>query len=174
MEVFPLIGSEDAKGKTDQCPKVNNPVISAKVFAQLMNLGVAIMTGCNTVVCLGGLDLVVFCLAVGQSFFLKSCLEEPAPATAAEVVGFVRCHVDEVFLTHNRFYDKSEIFCNGVAVGFTNDLTGILNRELDLKILVPVGIYLEFTFPDPSCIVLIDVFNFKAVFDVEFFQSGPD
>lgn len=71
MEVFPLIGSEDAKGETDQCPKVNNPVISTIVFTELMDLGMAVMTGCNAVIRLGGLDLVVLCLTVAQSLFLE-------------------------------------------------------------------------------------------------------
>lgn len=174
MEVFPLIGSEDAKGETDQCPEVNNPVICAKVFTELMDLCVAVVTGCNAVVCLGGLDLVVLCLAVDEPFFLESGLEEPTSAAAAEVVGLVRGHVDEIFFTHNGFDYKSKVLCNGISIGFTNDLAGILDRELDLEILVPVRIYLEFAFPDPACIVLVDVFNFKAVLDVKFFQSCQD
>ena len=72
MEVFPLVGAEDTKGKANQGPEMDNAVLAAKVLAQLVDLGVAVMTGCDTVVGLGGLDLVVLCLSVGEALFLEA------------------------------------------------------------------------------------------------------
>jgi len=53
-------------------------------------------------------------------------------------------------------------------------LTRILDRKFDLEILVPIGIDLEFAFPDPFGVVLVNVFNLKTVVDIEFFQSFQD
>jgi hypothetical protein len=53
-------------------------------------------------------------------------------------------------------------------------LAGILNRKFNFKILVPIGIDLEFSLSDPLGIILNDASDFKLVLDVEFFQSGPD
>jgi len=53
-------------------------------------------------------------------------------------------------------------------------LTGILHGELDLEVLVPVGVDLQLAFADPLGIVFIDIFYFKIMFEVEFCQSGPD
>ena len=153
---------------------MDNAVLSAKMLAQLVDLGVAIMTGCDAVVGLGGLDLVVLGLSVGESLLLETGLEETAAAAAAEVVGFVGGHVDEVLFSDNGLDNKPQVFGNGVAIGLTHDLTGILNGKLDLEILVPVGVYLEFTFPDPLCVVFVDVLDFKVVLDVVFFQSCQD
>jgi hypothetical protein len=49
-----------------------------------------------------------------------------------------------------------------------------LKCEFDFQILVPVGAGFQLSFPDPFGIVFIDVFYFKVVLDIEFFQSGPD
>ena len=83
-------------------------------------------------------------------------------------------HINEIFLPHNGFDHKAQIFSDGITIAFAYDLTGILNSKLDFQILVPVGIYLKFAFSDPSGIIFIDVFNLKAMFDVEFFQSCQD
>jgi len=53
-------------------------------------------------------------------------------------------------------------------------LTGILGGEFYFSILVPIGIDLEFPFPDPFGVVSDDAFRFKMVFNLEFFQSDPD
>jgi len=49
-----------------------------------------------------------------------------------------------------------------------------LYGKLDFKILVPVGIDFESSFPDPFGIIFVNIFYFKIVLKVEFFQSGPD
>ncbi len=153
---------------------MHHVVVPAIVFAQLVNLRVAVVATGDAVCGARGLDLLVLEAAVAQALFLVSGLEEAAPAAAAVVIGAVGRHVDEIFLTHHGFDHKPEIFGNGVAVAFADDLAGILDGELDLEILVPVGIDLELSFPDPLCIIFVNVFYVKLVVDVEFFQSGPD
>ncbi len=44
----------------------------------------------------------------------------------------------------------------------------------DFQILVPIGIDRELSFPDPFCIVFINVLDDKLMLDVEFFQSCQD
>jgi hypothetical protein len=153
---------------------MNHRVIAAVVFAQFMDLSMAVVAACDAVIRARGFDLLILDLAVGQSLFLEPGLQESAAATAAVIVGAVGLHVDEVFFTHHGFDYKPQVFGNGVAKAFADDLAGILNRELDFQILVPVGIDLELAFPDPFGIVFVNVFDFKLVFQVEFFQSGPD
>ena len=119
MEVLPLVGAEDTKGKANQGPKMDNAVLSAIVMAQLVDLGVAVMTGCDAVVGLGGLDLVVLGLSVGESLLLKTGLEEAAAAAAAEVVGFVGGHVDEVLFSDNGLDNKPKVVGHGVAKGLS-------------------------------------------------------
>jgi hypothetical protein len=109
-----------------------------------------------------------------QPLLLETGLEKTAPAAAAVVVGPVGLHVDEVFLAHDRFDHEAQIFGNGIAKALADDLAGILDGELDLEVLVPVGIDLELALTDPLGIVFVNVFDFKVVLDVEFFQSGPD
>ena len=109
-----------------------------------------------------------------QTFCLHACLEEPATATAAVVVGTVGLHVDEVFFADDGFDYVAQILGNGVAETLANDLAGVLYGKLDLQILVPVGIDFESSFPDPFGVVFVDIFYFKIVLEVEFVQSGPD
>jgi hypothetical protein len=139
-----------------------------------MDLGMAVVAPGNAVVCACGFDLFIFDFAVGQAFFLEPGLQESAAAAAAVVVGAVGLHVDEVFFTHHGFDHKPQVFGNGIPKAFPNDLAGVLHREFDLQVFVPVGVDFEFAFPDPFGIVLINIFDFKVVFQVEFFQSGPD
>ena len=153
---------------------MNHTVISAVVFAQFMDLCVAVVAGGNTVIRFGCLNLVVLDLTVFKPFFLEPGLQETAAATAAEVVRPVGVHGDKVFFTDHGFDHEAQVFGNRVPVALANDLAGILDREFDLQVLVPVGIDLQFAFTNPFCIILIDTFDFKVVCDVEFFQSGPD
>jgi hypothetical protein len=83
-------------------------------------------------------------------------------------------HVDKVFFTHHGFDYITQIVGNRVAEALAYDLAGVLNREFDLQVFVPVGIDLQFAFADPTGIIFINAFDFKIVFEVEFFQSGPD
>lgn len=86
---------------------MNHAVVAAIVVAEFVNLCMAVVAAGNAVICTGGLDLIVFDLSVSQAFFLESGLEESAAAAAAEVVGFVGLHVDEVFFSDNGFHHKS-------------------------------------------------------------------
>ena len=101
-------------------------------------------------------------------------MEEAAASAATIVVGFVRSHFNDVFLTDNRFNDETEIFGYLVAIALADDLAGVLNGKRDSPILVPVGTYLQPPLPDPFGIVLVDGGNFEVMVDVEFFQSRPD
>ncbi len=132
------------------------------------------MTSGNTIVGTRCFDLIVLQLSVLQTFFLHARLQESAAAAAAVVVGAVGLHVNEVFFADHRLDYKSQVFGNGVAVAFANDLAGILYGKLDFQILVPVGIDFESSFPDPFCVVFINIFDDEVVFEVEFCQSGPD
>ena len=149
-------------------------IVAAVMIAQFVNLGVAVVAPRDAVVRPGGLDLVVFQFAVFEAVLLVSGLEKTAAAAAAVIVGAVGHHVDEVFLTHHRFDHKAQVFGDGVAIAFANDLAGILNRKLDLQVLVPVRVDLQFSLADPFGVVFINIFDFKIVRDVEFFQSCQD
>jgi hypothetical protein len=144
------------------------------MLAQFMNLGMAVMTGGNAVIGTGGLDLLVFDAAVFQALFLETGLEEAAAAAAAEVVGSIGGHVHKVFFADNGSDYIAQIFGYRVTVAFTDDLTGVLDREFDLAILVPVGVDLEFALANPLGIILVNALYFNFMFDVEFFQSCQD
>ena len=173
-QVFPLIRPQYAQRKADERPHVHHAVVSAVVFAQFMDLSVAVVASGDAVSGPRGLDLLVFQPAVFQALIFVTGLEEAAAPAATEVVGTVGRHVDEIFFADHGPDDIAEIFGNGVAVAFADDLAGILDSELDFKVLVPVRIDLEPSLPDPFGVVFVNVFDFKVVFDVEFLQSGPD
>ena len=173
-QVFPFVGAHDAQVETDQCPEMNHVVVCTVVFRKLVDLGVAVMAASNAIGGAGGLDLVVLLFPIGQAFFLESRLEESAAAAATIVVGFIGLHVDKVFFTHNGFHNKAQVIGNGVTIALADNLAGILNREFNLQILIPIGVDLEFAFPDPFCVVFVNIFNLVFVFKTIFFQSGPD
>jgi hypothetical protein len=83
-------------------------------------------------------------------------------------------HVDEIFFTHNRFHGISQIFGHRIPKALSNQLAGILNRKFNFQVLVPVGIDLQLSFPDPLGIKLDDTLDLKVVLNFEFFQSDPD
>jgi len=83
-------------------------------------------------------------------------------------------HVDKVFFTHNRFYRISQIFGHRISKALSHQLAGILHREFDFQIFVPIGIDLQLSFPDPLGIKLNDTLNLEVVLNLEFFQSDPD
>jgi hypothetical protein len=131
-EIFPFVRSEYSQRKADEGPEVDDRIVSAIVLAQFMNLGMAVMTPGNTVVCAGCLDLLIFQSAIFQALVLEPGLQETAAAAAAVVIGSVGLHVDEIFFANNGFDHKPKIFGNGIAIALSDNLAGILNRELDL------------------------------------------
>jgi hypothetical protein len=173
-QVFPFVRPEYSQRKADQGPEVDDRVVSAVMFAQFVNLCMAVVASGNAVVRAGRLDLLVFESAVLQALILESGLQESAAAAAAIVVGSIGLHVDEIFFTHDGFDHKPKVFGNGIAIALADDLAGILNRELDFQLLVPVGIDLKLAFTNPFGVIFINVLDFKIMFEVEFFQSGPD
>ncbi len=173
-QVFPFIGPQDTETQANECPEVNDRISAAVMLAQFMNLGMAVMTGGNAVIGTGGFDLLVFDATVFQSLLFETGLQKAAAAAAAEIVGFIGGHIHKVFFPHNRFDHISQIIGNGVAVAFSDNLTGILDREFDLAIFVPVGVDLEFALANPLGIILVNALYFNFMFDVEFFQSCQD
>ncbi len=100
-QIFPFIGSENAQRKTDQCPQMHNGIVAAVMFTQFVNLCMTIVASGDAVICSGGLDLIIFQLAISQTLFLEACLEKTTTTTAAVIVGPVRRHVHEVLFPHH-------------------------------------------------------------------------
>ncbi len=139
---------------------MDDAIMRFVMFAELMNLRMAVMAGGNTVIRTGGLDLLVFHLPVSQTFFFEARLKKSATATATVIVGTVGLHINEIFFTNNGFHNKTQIFGNGISITLSDNLAGILYREFNLQIFVPVGTGFKPTFTDPFCIVFVNVFNF--------------
>jgi hypothetical protein len=174
IQVFSLIGSKDAQGEAYQGPEMNDAVSSAIMLAELMDLGMAVVTCGNAVIGSGGLNLGVLDFPVLEPLLFVPGLQKTAPAAAAEIIGPVGVHIDKVLFAYYRFDDKAKIFCHRIAKALADDLAGILNGELDLEVFVPFGIDLELALADPLGIIFVNAFNLEVVVDVEFFQSGPD
>ena len=153
---------------------MDNWEVCAGQLAKIVDLRMAIVTCSNTVIGLGCQNLLELLLAVRPPCIRVAGLQETAAAAAAEVVGLVGPHFDKIFFPHKGRDHKAQIICNWITVTLSYYLTRILNRKLELQILVPVRIDSQFSFPDPFGIILIDIFDFKVMFNVEFFQSGPD
>jgi hypothetical protein len=173
-QILAFVWSENPQRKANQGPQVYNGVIAAVVFTQFVNLGMTVVTTRNTVVGTGGLDLIVFQFAIGQALFLEARLEKTTATAATVIIGSIGCHIDEIFFSHYRLHHVTQIFGNGISVAFADNLTGILNREFDFEILVPVGIDFQFSLPNPFGVIFVNIFNDKVMFDVEFFQSCQD
>ena len=144
------------------------------LVGQIVNLGMAVMTGRNAVIRLCCQNLFRLEFSVAASGFRIPGLEEPATAATAIVVRPVGMHVDEIFFAHNRLHRIPQIFGHRIPKSLAYQLAGVLYGKFDFKILVPVGIDLQLSFPDPLGIILNDALDLKLVLDVEFFQSGPD
>jgi len=149
------------------------PCVTALV-GQIVNLGMTVVTGRYTVVRLCCQNLVCLEFPVGTPRVRISRLEKPAAAAAAIVVRPVGMHVDVIFFAHHRFYRIPQIFGHRIPKSLAYQLAGVLYGKFDFKILVPVGIDLQLSFPNPLGIILNDALDFKVVLDFEFFQSGPD
>jgi hypothetical protein len=153
---------------------MHHRIVAAVVLAEFVDLGVAVMAAGNAIIGAGSLDLLIFQATILEALFLEPGLQESASATAAKVVGAIGRHINEILLAHHRLDHETKIFGDGIAVAFTHDLAGVLDGEFNLQLLVPVGVDLELSFPDPFGVVFIDILDFKVVLEVELFQSGPD
>ncbi len=71
-------------------------------FGQIMNLGMTVMARGNAVGCFCVKDLAGLGLSKGPALLLKPGLEISAAASAAEVAGFVGCHINKILFSHNR------------------------------------------------------------------------
>ena len=153
---------------------MNHRVVCAVMLAELMNLGVAVMTAGDTIIRAGFLNLIILLLAELQTLLLETGLEETAAAAATIIVRSVGLHINKIFFPDDRLDHETQIIGNRIPITLAHDLTGILHRKLNFQILVPVGIDLELSLADPFGIVFIDVLDDKVVLDVEFFQSCQD
>ena len=153
---------------------MHDGIITAVMLTELMNLGMAVVAAGDTVIRAGLLDLLILQPAELQPLFFHAGLQKTAAAAATVIVGSVGDHINKIFFADNRFDHVSQVFGNGVAKRLAYDLTGVLDGEFYLEVLVPVGIDLEPSFPDPFGIVFIYVFDDKVVLDVELFQSCQD
>ena len=153
---------------------MHDGIISAVMLTELMNLGMTVVAAGDTVIRTGLLNLLILQPAEFQPLFFHAGLQKTTATTATVIVGTVGNHINKIFFADHRFDHVAQVFGNGIAERFANDLAGVLDGEFYLEVLVPVGIDLEFSFPDPFGIVFINVFDDKVVLDVEFFQSCQD
>jgi len=153
---------------------VHDGIITAVMLTELMNLGMAVVAAGDTVIRAGLLDLLILQPAELQPLFFHAGLQKTAAAAATVIVGSVGDHINKIFFADNRFDHVSQVFGNGVAKRLAYDLTGVLDGEFYLEVLVPFGIDLEPSLPDPFGIIFIYVFDDKVVLDVELFQSCQD
>jgi hypothetical protein len=144
------------------------------MLTYIMNLGMAVMAWSDTVIRSCFDNLTKFKVSVLATSFRVAGLQKSSTAAATKVVRSIRLHIYKVFLSDHSFDYKPKILGNGITKGFSDQLTRILNRKLNFQFLVPVRTDIEFSFPDPLGIVLDDAFGFKAVWNIEFFQSDPD
>ncbi len=139
---------------------MDDTIMSFVMFAEFMNLRMAVVAGGNAVIRTSGLDLLVFHLPVGQTIIFEARLEKSPAAAAAIVVGTVGLHVNEVLFTNHGFHNKPQVVGNGVAITFSDNLAGILYREFNLQVFVPVRTGFKPTLTDPLCIVFVNIFDF--------------
>jgi hypothetical protein len=144
------------------------------MLAQFMDLGMTIVASRDAVIRPRGLDLFIFELPVGKALLFEPGLQESAAAPAAVIVGTVRLHVDEVLFAHHRLDHEAQVLGDRVPIALSYDLAGVLHRELDLEVFVPVGVDFKFALPDPLGVVFINVLDYEIVLEVELFQSLQD
>lgn len=76
-------------------------VSPVKVMLEVVDLSMTVVASGDTIVRPGCDDLVELDLAVGMSLLVISCLQKTTTTAAAEVVRFVRCHINEVLFTNH-------------------------------------------------------------------------
>ena len=117
-------------------------VATAIMMANVMNLSMAVVAACDTVISTCFYDLVKFEFTIGTALFLESRLQKTAAAAATIVVGFIGSHFDDVLFTNNLFHHVAQIFGYRITIAFANNLAGILDGKFDLSLSIPVGINL--------------------------------
>jgi hypothetical protein len=105
-----------------------------------MNLGVAVMASGYAVISSGSLNLLIFYPAEFQACILIAGLEKTTTASAAEIIGMIRIHVNKVFFSNTGLDNIAKIFGNGVTIAFAYNLARILGGKFNLEVLVPVRI----------------------------------
>jgi len=125
-QVLPFIRAEDAHGQAQDGPEVNRMVFAFVMLGQVVDLRMAVMAGRDAVVRIRGRDLIVFDFAERPALLGIAGLKCAAPAAAAEVVGFIRGHVDEVFLAYRCLDHEADIIGCRIPIAFTDDLAGVL------------------------------------------------
>ena len=173
-QIFSFVRAQYAQRKANQRPHMHDGIIAPVMLTELMNLGMTVVAAGDTVIRAGLLDLLILQAAEFQPLFFHAGLQKAAATTATIVVGTVGNHINKIFFANDRFDYVAQVFGNGIAKRLAHDLTGILDGKFNLEVLVPVGIDLEPSFPDPFGIVFINVFDDKVVLDVELFQSCQD
>jgi len=174
QQIFPFIFAENAQSQANNGPQMDHPIAAAVMLTEFMNLGVTIVTAGNTVVRSGRLNLIVLQPAEFQALLFVSRLQKTTTAATTIVVGPVGLHVDKILFPHHGLYNKAQILGDGIPVAFTYNLAGILDREFDFQIFIPVGMDIQLSLPNPLGVVFINVFNLKFVVNVKFFQSCQD
>ena len=105
FEVIPqissFIGAENAQRQAEQGPQVDGLPWMVADFAQIMNLGMAVVTRGNAVVGTGGQDLVGLQCCRIFGVLPDSRIGEATAAAAAVIIGAVGVHVDIVLFSDN-------------------------------------------------------------------------
>jgi hypothetical protein len=173
-EIFPLVWAQDPQGQGDKRPQMNHSIVPLIILAQFMYLRMAVVTGGNAVIRTGCLDLVILDSSIGQPLLFIARLQHATASAAAIIIGPVGIHVDEIFFTNHGPHNIPQVFRDRITERLSDNLARILHGKLDFQILVPVAVDLQFSFPDPFCIVFINIFDDKVMRNVEFFQSCQD
>ncbi len=114
-QIGPFLGSQNTERKTQKGPEMNRLPCMVIYFCHIMHLGMAVMTGGDTVSGFSRKDLIGLGLAISAPLLLESGLQVSAAAAAAKIVGFIGHHINEIFFTHNGFDNISQIIGNRVT-----------------------------------------------------------
>ena len=93
---------------------MNGMITSFIVLTEIMNLCVAIVARRDTIIGLGVGNLIIFEFSVLMPSLRIAGLEIASPTATAVVIGSVGIHIDEIFLTHHRFDNKTKILGNRI------------------------------------------------------------
>jgi hypothetical protein len=108
------------------------------VISKIMDLGMTVVASGNAIISASRHDLVKFYLSVLMSGIRVTGLQISAATAATVIVGLVGIHFNKVFFSHNGLYHIAKIIRHWISKAFAHDLARILNRKLDLQILVPI------------------------------------